>query len=368
MRYVYTMKTISRPSSVVALLLLLTSCNVVRMAEKSAAKEYRQAGMTEHTFASPEGPRHVWASASTGKPWLMVVHGVTGNCGQYASNAEALSEHFDLIAPDLIGHGLSTNTWSGNSVDQQVAHMRLILDSLGVHEPVYLVGNSYGGAISANFAEQHPDRTRLLVIYDGPANAYTHAVADSVARSLGAESILDFFEPTTLDERERNLNAILAKPRKIPRFALKQMGEAGVAHLPVYQGLLKDLVERDAQYANKRYMWSMPVYVIWGAEDRLIPLFVGEGIMRINELPADHWIVIPNAGHVANMEVPNTFNSVLLKIFKPYVDLCPDPARVSEGACTAEFDPQCGCDGKTYPNKCMAWRAGVRVVKSGECK
>lgn len=362
------MLSFSRACSGVALLLLGTSCNVVRMSERTATKAYTKAGMVERTFVSPEGPRHVWASTPTGKPMLMLVHGVTGSCLQYQGNAKELSKHFDLIAPDLIGHGKSTDTWSGNSVDQQVAHLQLILDSLGVNEPIYMVGNSYGGAMLANFAEQHPERTRLLVIYDGPANAYTKAIADSAARAIGADDIMDFFVPETLEERERNINSVMGKPRNIPRFALRQMNEASKPRQPVYQGLLRDLIQRDAQYATKRYVWPMPVHVLWGAKDRLIPPVVGERIVRINQLPADHYVVIKDAGHVANIEVPEEFNTVLLGIMRPSADLCPDPARISEGACTAEFDPQCGCDGKTYANRCAAWRAGVRIVKRGACE
>lgn len=343
----------------------MAACNVVKMQDRRSTKEFRHAGLVEHVYNGANGPMHVWATPFTGKPKLMLVHGITGSAAMWATNTKTLSSTYDLILPDLISHGGSTNKWSGNSVDAQVAHLAAVLDSLKVQEAVYVVGSSYGGAISANFAEQWPERVRALVIYDGPANGYTKAVADSAAQALGAKGILDLFDPKGPADMQRGMDAVMYKPTKVPGFALRQSYEAGAGKRPGYLALLEDLVKREDQYARYRYMWTMPVHVFWGEGDRLIPPSVGKAIVQINELPADHLVLIPQAGHGANVEQPKVFEANLLRVLKD--GPCQAVKPPGDGPCTLEYMPYCGCDGKTYPNRCAAWRAGVHVVRRGEC-
>ena len=348
--------------------LVLAACNIPRKMEKANTKAYVKNDLVQRTFTDAAGPHFTWVSkdlSTSTKPKLLLEHGIMSSSAMWSGNLAGLGKNFELIVPDLIGHGRSTKQWSGNSIEQQVAHLALILDSLGAREPVCVVGNSYGGAIAANFAEQHPERVRALVIYDGPASDYTVALADSVARSVGAADLKTLFSPQTPDEQYRLMSMAMYEPPKVPGFARKQLFEHFAGMQQGYLGLLEDLLDREDAYATKRYMWTMPTYVIWGEGDRLIPASVGRGIAARNKLPNDHLIIVAKAGHVANVEQRSIFEGHLERILQD--GPCVDQTWIDPGPCTREYMPLCGCDNITYGNLCEAWRAGVRVFAQGPC-
>src|SRR5215207_11273934 len=106
------------------------------------------------------GHRVSYRRGGTG-PALLLLHGVTNSSATWEGVAPALSEHFTLIAPDLLGHGASATPRGDYSLGAHASGARDVLTALG-HDRVTVVGHSLGGGVAMQFAYQFPERCERL--------------------------------------------------------------------------------------------------------------------------------------------------------------------------------------------------------------
>jgi len=103
---------------------------------------------------SPDFPRRT----------IIFLHGFGGSAMQWRYQLQKFSRENRVIALDMRGHGRSDKPDSSYSMEEIQADLRAALDSLGVNDPFILVGHSFGGAVSAEFAFLHPDRLDKLIL------------------------------------------------------------------------------------------------------------------------------------------------------------------------------------------------------------
>ncbi|HRH69761.1 MAG TPA: alpha/beta hydrolase [Flavobacteriales bacterium] len=305
-------------TTILGLSIVASGCNVARIHARKCVGRLERNDYTHHTFTDGSGAHFVWYR-DNGRKKILLLHGYTGTGAlQWSRSAKLLGDDYDAIMPDLLCHGQSTKDWGdtpGGNIDAQVAHVRSILDSLGVDERIDVVGSSYGGGVAARFAELHPERVKKLVIYDGLVSDYTAAMADSIARSIGADGMLAVMGTPTAKDLRYGIKLSLYRNPPLPGFVLRQIHEVNVEPFrPAQITLIKDLMAHEPLFATKRYDWKMPVYLIWGERDELIPNATGRAIMKRNNIPEEHWTTIPRTGHVANIERPKAFDRALRKI------------------------------------------------------
>ena len=104
------------------------------------------------------------AGADGGGPVVVLLHGLASSSRTWASVAPLLSAHAHVIAPDLLGHGESAKPRSGDySLGAYAAGLRDLLVALGVPRAT-IVGHSFGGGVTMQFAYQFPELTERLVL------------------------------------------------------------------------------------------------------------------------------------------------------------------------------------------------------------
>ena len=103
---------------------------------------------------SPDFPRRT----------IVFLHGFGGQALQWRYQLQKFSRENRVIALDLRGHGRSDKPASSYSMEEIQSDLRAALDTLGVTESFILVGHSFGGAIAAEFAFNHPDRLDRLIL------------------------------------------------------------------------------------------------------------------------------------------------------------------------------------------------------------
>jgi pimeloyl-ACP methyl ester carboxylesterase len=126
-------------------------------------------------------------------PTIVFVHGlVTDNLSSfyYTLAGPAVVAGTRVILYDLRGHGRSQRPKAGYTADDGVADLCALLDALAVHEPVYLVGNSYGGILAARMAATVPARVAGLVLIEASCSG-TGAAAwiEDMANTLSVTAL-----------------------------------------------------------------------------------------------------------------------------------------------------------------------------------
>ena len=111
------------------------------------------------------GQTFVRMSGPAGAPPLVLLHGAGGNSLQWIPNIEALSESYSVYAVDNIyDYGLSIHTQIIKNPDDYVNWLDELFSALGLGNNIKLMGLSYGGWLTSQYALRFPDRLDKIVL------------------------------------------------------------------------------------------------------------------------------------------------------------------------------------------------------------
>lgn len=99
---------------------------------------------------------------------IVLLHGLLGSATYWGAEYDVLANNHRLIVPDLLGFGGSPKPDDGYSPQDHAAAVLGLLDELGIHEKVLLVGHSLGSLVALRVAAQAPERVSAVVGFGVP--------------------------------------------------------------------------------------------------------------------------------------------------------------------------------------------------------
>ncbi len=243
--------------------------------------------------------RYLELGAGEGTP-VVFIHGFGGDLNNWQFNQEALADSHRTIALDLPGHGGSSKDVGAGDLGAFVASVLAFLDARSI-DKAHLVGHSLGGAIALQLALEHPRRVASATLIC-PAG---------LGPDINMEFIRGFLEAKRRKQMQPVLEMLVADPETVSRemiedvLKFKRLDGVDQALNTVVGGVFPN-GRQAAQLKDRLGAVSVPVQVIWGEGDRIVPARHAEGVPGSVKVH-----ILPGAAHMVHMEKATEVNDLL---------------------------------------------------------
>ena len=251
---------------------------------------------------------------------VVLFHGMNFGGFYFAGPIDVLrKEGFRVIVPDQIGFGRSSKPIIPYNFHDMALNSRKLLQMLGVSK-VTIIGHSMGGMLSARFAASFPDITERAVIYD--PIGLTDARYERPWRST--DEAYKATMAQTNDQRWQGFYANIHRYFPSPGAWKPEYEKyVRILYAPTLSGdwprlaMVRSIYQQITYLDPVVYDWpkiKVKTLVIGGEKD-------GQDFPQLakhiaDSIPGAQLVIIPNAGHVPHLEVPDLFYPELLKFVR----------------------------------------------------
>jgi len=260
------------------------------------------------TFEVVEDTRIRYADTGGKKPAVVMIHGFASSLNAWDRVVGALEPTRRVIRLDLKGFGWSGRPAGDYSPRAQAEIVFALMDRLGVSRAP-IVAHSWGASVALQMALMKPERIERLALYD--AWVYSDQLPTffvwSRAPVLG-EILFSMFYRERPDEK---IEAAFYDPSILDQAFVEHVQDmlnrpgTSAAALAAVRGQRYEQVEKRYATIDK------PVLLLWGREDRITTLEMGERLVR--QLPRAEMIVYPRCGHFPMIEAAAASNRDLVR-------------------------------------------------------
>ena len=260
--------------------------------------------------------RVAYRLAGSGPP-IVLIHGITSSSAVWEPVASTLARHFTVLAPDLLGHGASAKPRGDYSMGAFASGLRDLVVSLGLG-PATVVGHSLGGGVAMQFVYQFPDRSqRLALVNSGGLGRDLHGLLRA-ATLPGSELVIPLLASTGLLSAGRAIGHVLGRMGLQLGTDAAEMarGHASLGDPETRSAFVQTLrasidpTGQRVRATDRLYLANqLPVLIVWGAGDRIIPMAHGTAAHKL--VPGSRLEVFDQAGHFPFLDQPARFVDTL---------------------------------------------------------
>jgi 3-oxoadipate enol-lactonase len=246
-------------------------------------------------------------TGKNGAPVVMLSHSLGASLSMWESQRTVLEPHFQVLAYDLRGHGISDAPNGAYSLDQLAEDALGLLEALQIGR-VHFVGLSIGGMIGQALALNHADRLLSLALCSTSAQLPPPArpiVQERIetARNQGLAALVDgtlerWFTPGYGQKNPQKVGLVRKQFLATPVDGYIGCSEA-IRHL--------DFLDRLSAI-------TLPTLIMVGAEDVGTPVAASEAIHQ--RIQGSKLVILPAASHLGNIEQADLFNRHLLEFLQ----------------------------------------------------
>jgi pimeloyl-ACP methyl ester carboxylesterase len=270
-------------------------------------------------FVMVDGVRvHYQEAGSKTAPPLLLIHGFASSTLVWSEVLLKLADlGFHVIAPDLLGYGYSGKPRQNEYTIKGQARMIIgLLDQLGI-ERADFVGTSYGGAVAATCALDHPDRVKKLVMIGAVSN--NDPTRYLLVRFFRSPVIGELIAPLLIGSRvllRRRMKRVYDRHSLVLDERRVESRHRPLRAAATQRAMIRTARHWDAERIGREaHLIKQPTLLVWGEIDRDVPVANGERLNR--EIPGSRLVIFRDCGHLPQEEFPREFTEVVAQFLSP---------------------------------------------------
>jgi pimeloyl-ACP methyl ester carboxylesterase len=235
-------------------------------------------------------------------PPIVFVHGAADDHRSWQPQLEALADEFTAVAWDEPGAGGSSAVPAGFGIADYAHCLGALIDALALG-PAHVAGLSWGGTVALELYRHRPELVATLILADTYAG-WKGSLSPSEVRAR-VEAVRQMLRAPR-DEMDPTLPGFFAgdPPPRLVRLLSEIAADVRPDSLGVQLRVMAETDQRDLLPQI-----GVPTLLIWGELDARSPLSVAREFELA--IPDTRLVVIPQAGHLSNLEQPERFNDAV---------------------------------------------------------